>query len=263
MSSVLDHAIEYRLFFSLLGLFLFTALGLLFPYRKSKELKDPRRWFKNISFNFINAFIVVVFIPFTLIELSLNNPLTWFSFLSDYPMTHFLLGLLILDLVIYWQHRLFHKIDLLWRLHRFHHSDTEFDTTTGVRFHTLEVICSFFIKAFVVILFDLTPLTVLVFEIILNFSSSFNHSNIHFFSPVEKFLRWLVITPDLHRTHHSTKMSAMNSNFGFSISLWDRLFGSLNENKKENQLEMRIGLTQYRGEKDQSFIELLKQPFKN
>ncbi len=261
MDYLFDQPNHYRLFFSLFGLIFFLTMGLIFPYRKSKELSNPKRLFKNIGFSFVNAIFVVLIVPISLIEISLNHSLDWFSILKFNPIFHFLFGVILLDFTVYWQHRFFHKNSFLWRMHRFHHSDTEFDTTTGGRFHILEVLSSFLIKAFMVVIFGLSPMSIVVFEIILNFSSSFNHTNIHFNSSFERFLRLILITPDLHRTHHSTKSKSMNSNFGFSISLWDRIFGSLNEDKSENQQMMKVGLNHFRSSKEQTILALMAQPF--
>jgi len=253
----------YRLIFSIGGLFLFMTLGLVFPYRKSKELHRPERWFNNLAFTFGNALLVRLFIPLSLvqiIELESLKPYKLLDFQAMNPWLLFAFGLILLDLAIYWQHRLTHKIPLLWRLHRVHHSDIEFDTTTAGRFHTLEILFSFALKAVIAVIFNLSAASIIAFEILLNFSSLFNHTNIHFPDKIEKVLRWLLITPDLHRIHHSTYHKEMNSNFGFSISLWDRLFKSFQNKGLNPQDSMTIGLIKFRSDKDQTLWALLKQP---
>lgn len=249
-----------RFLFSFFGLFLFWSLSLLFPFRKMQKEMRWRRWSGNLFFILFNATIVKVVAPLTLIEISqrasfLNFTLPFWVKLS--------LGVLVLDLIIYWQHRLFHRIPLLWRLHRVHHSDVEMDTTTAGRFHTLEIIFSFAIKSFFVWVFPIPFQAVLIFEIVLNFSSLFNHSNFEFPHRVERWLQYLLITPHLHRIHHSTRGDEMSRNFGFSISLWDFLFKSLKKESRGNPRNMPIGLRQWRASEDQVLWRLLLNPFSN
>jgi sterol desaturase/sphingolipid hydroxylase (fatty acid hydroxylase superfamily) len=263
MNAFVASAEFYRAFFSLGGLAFFLTLGWIWAYRKNQGLYNKERWFNNLALTFGNGLLVYAIVPITLIELSLSEAFKKWSlinFHSDQFWLQFIFGMILLDLVIYWQHRLTHKIPLLWRLHRVHHSDIEFDTTTAGRFHTLEIFFSFIVKGAFVVLFDLNASTIVAFEILLNFSSLFNHTNIHFPSKVEKVLRWFVITPDLHRIHHSTYHNEMNRNFGFSISIWDRIFKSFKGQGREDQQEMIIGLRQFRSKKSQSLWGLIKQP---
>ena len=239
------------------------ALGWIWPYRKNTELRNTDRWFNNLALTFGNGLLIRLFVPLGLIhiiELESLQPFKLLNFSGANPWLHFAFGVVLLDLSIYWQHRLTHMIPLLWRLHRVHHSDVEFDTTTAGRFHTLEIFFSFVLKAIIAVVFDLSAASIIAFEILLNFSSLFNHTNIHFPDPMEKILRWIVITPDLHRIHHSTYHDEMNRNFGFSISLWDRLFKSLKNQGRHPQDTMKIGLKKFRSRKDQSLWALLKQP---
>ncbi len=264
MEAFVEGQYFYRVIFSLSGLFLFMTLGLVWPYRKNRELQKTDRWFNNLALTFGNGLIVRLFIPLSLIHIVEIESLQSFkllNFTGVNPWFHFAFGVILLDLAIYWQHRLTHMIPLLWRLHRVHHSDVEFDTTTAGRFHTLEIFFSFGLKAIIVVVFDLSAASILAFEILLNFSSLFNHTNIHFPEKIEKVLRWIVITPDLHRIHHSTYHDEMNHNFGFSISLWDRLFSSFKNQSRSPQDTMSIGLNRFRSQKEQTLWALLKQPF--
>jgi sterol desaturase/sphingolipid hydroxylase (fatty acid hydroxylase superfamily) len=172
-----------------------------------------------------------------------------------------LIAIILLDLAIYWQHRLFHTLPWLWRLHLVHHADPAFDTTTALRFHPLEIMVSMLIKLAVVALLGAPPLAVLLFEIILNATALFNHGNVSLPPAIESRLRWLLVTPDLHRVHHSIHSDEMNRNFGFNLSLWDRLFGSLAAQPRDGHGTMMIGLADFRGRRAQWLDRLLLQPF--
>jgi sterol desaturase/sphingolipid hydroxylase (fatty acid hydroxylase superfamily) len=171
------------------------------------------------------------------------------------------LTIILMDLAIYWQHRLFHTVPWLWRLHRVHHADPAFDTTTALRFHPLEIMVSMAIKLAVVAALGAPPLAVLLFEVILNATALFNHGNVSLPPALEQRLRWLLVTPDLHRVHHSVNGDEMNRNFGFNLSLWDRWFGSLAAQPRDGHDGMKIGLPDFRDSRAQWLDRLLLQPF--
>lgn len=171
--------------------------------------------------------------------------------------------LLVLDFAIYGQHIISHKWSLLWRLHQVHHSDTEFDATTAVRFHPLEIMLSMFYKVAWVYLLGADPFAVIVFEVILNASATFNHSNLNIPVRLDKVLRWLIVTPDMHRIHHSTVRREMDSNYGFSISLWDRLCLTYTPEPEHQQTSMIIGLSYLRSATQLRLLPLLILPFKS
>ena len=170
--------------------------------------------------------------------------------------------LLVLDVVIYAQHILAHKWMPLWRLHQVHHIDLGFDATTAVRFHPLEIIISLVIKVAVIYVLGANPLAVIAFEILLNGSATFNHSNIKIPVQVDKVLRWVIITPDMHRIHHSTVQQEMDSNYGFSVSWWDRLFKTYTSEPQKTQTEFDIGLSTFRKAEQVGFWQMLVLPFK-
>ncbi|WP_017668584.1 sterol desaturase family protein [Sandarakinorhabdus sp. AAP62] len=174
-----------------------------------------------------------------------------------------LLAIMLLDLAIYWQHRLFHLIPWLWRLHRVHHADPAFDTTTALRFHPLEIMVSMLIKLAVVAALGAPPLAVLLFEVILNATAMFNHGNVSLPAALEARLRLVLVTPDLHRVHHSVHGDELNRNFGFNLSLWDRLFGSLAAQPRDGHDRMTIGLKDFRDSRAQWLDRLLLQPFRS
>lgn len=150
--------------------------------------------------------------------------------------------ILILDFVIYFQHRLFHRYNWLWSLHKLHHADLDFDVSTGVRFHPLEIALSLLIKIFFVLLLGLPPLGVFIFEVILNATSLFTHTNMSLPKAFDLNLRRVFVTPDMHRIHHSVRKSEMNSNFGFNFTWWDLVFGTYKQQSEENPRTMKIGL---------------------
>ncbi|MCS6925868.1 MAG: sterol desaturase family protein [Candidatus Binatia bacterium] len=154
--------------------------------------------------------------------------------------------LLGLDFAVYLQHVMFHAVPALWRLHRVHHADLGFDATTGLRFHPLEIFLSLGLKVAVVIVLGAVPWAVVAFEVILNAASIFNHGNVTIPEYIDRWLRWVIVTPDMHRIHHSTQVVETNSNFGFSVSWWDRLCGTYRAHPAGGQLGMEIGLSDYR-----------------
>ena len=173
------------------------------------------------------------------------------------------LAILALDLAIYWQHRLFHRIPLLWRLHRVHHADTAFDVTLAVRFHPLEIALSMAIKFAVVAALGAPPLAVLLFEVALSAGSLFTHADLRLPPRLERALRWLVVTPYMHRIHHSVHRAETDSNFSFHLSLWDRLFGSYVDAPRDGHAGMAIGLHEFRAPADQTLPALLLNPFRD
>lgn len=170
------------------------------------------------------------------------------------------LAFLALDCLIYWQHRIFHQWPLAWRLHRMHHSDIEFDATTALRFHPLEIIVSLFIKIGAVLALGAPALAVVLFEIALNGVAMFNHANLRLPPALDRALRTFVVTPDMHRVHHSTHRREHDSNYGFNLPWWDWLFRSYTAQPHEGHEAMRIGLEAFRDDADQKLLPLLLQP---
>ena len=172
------------------------------------------------------------------------------------------LSVVVLDLVIYLQHVLFHAVPLLWRVHRMHHADLDFDVTTGLRFHPIEIVLSLVIKATVVAALGAPALGVLAFEVILNATSMFNHGNVRIPVRLERILRWLVVTPEMHRVHHSILVRETNSNFGFNLPWWDRLFGTYRDRPAAGHEGMTIGINAFRTPRDLWLDRMLLQPFR-
>lgn len=172
-----------------------------------------------------------------------------------------LLGVLLLDLAIYLQHVMFHKVSLLWRLHQVHHADLDLDATTGLRFHPIEILLSLLIKTAVVALLGISPWVVIIFEVLLNASSMFNHSNLRLPDGVERRLRWCIVTPDMHRIHHSVHRTETDSNYGFFLSIWDRMLGTYTRTPRDGHEAMVLGLDYCQQPEHLKLNKLLMMPF--
>ena len=173
------------------------------------------------------------------------------------------LAVVALDLAIYLQHVLFHAVPALWRLHRVHHADLEIDVTTGARFHPIEILVSMGVKLGVVAALGAPAVAVLIFEVLLNATSMFNHSNVRMPLRLDRVLRWVVVTPDMHRVHHSIAARETNSNFGFNLPWWDRLFGTYRDQPAAGHEAMTIGIEQFRAPAEQRLDRMLTQPFRD
>jgi sterol desaturase/sphingolipid hydroxylase (fatty acid hydroxylase superfamily)/rhodanese-related sulfurtransferase len=178
------------------------------------------------------------------------------------PLVAIVLAVIILDFVVYLQHMMFHAVPALWRLHRMHHTDLDFDVTTGARFHPIEIVLSMGLKLVVVSALGAPPVAVLIFEVLLNGTSMFNHGNIHIAPAIDRVLRWIVVTPDMHRIHHSDLPHETNSNFGFSLPWWDRLCGTYRDQPERGHRGMTIGIGQFRDGRELWLDRLLVQPFR-
>ena len=229
----------------------FTAMVLWEFFRPRRSLPYPRRqrWVTNLSLTFLNMAFVRITVGGAAYAAAVFTAeqgmglLHWTTLPSWAAVAVTLLGL---DFAIYLQHVMFHAVPALWRLHRVHHADLGFDATTGLRFHPIEIFLSLGYKMAVVVLLGAVPWAVVVFEVILNASSVFNHGNVTIPESIDRWLRWILVTPDMHRIHHSTRVLETNSNFGFSISWWDRLCGTYRAQPAHGQLGMEIGLSDYR-----------------
>lgn len=172
------------------------------------------------------------------------------------------LALIALDCLIYWQHRVFHAVPALWRLHRVHHSDTEFDVSTALRFHPAEILLSMLIKMAAVVALGAPVWAVITFEVLLNGTAMFNHANLRLPAEIDRALRRVVVTPDMHRVHHSVHREETDSNFGFNVPWWDWLFGSYRAQPANGHEAMQIGLERFRDAPDQTLARILAQPLK-
>jgi len=253
--------IRFGFFF---GILIIMALWEVVAPRRPLATSKPSRWVSNLGLVLIDSVLVRLIFPITLMGVAFIARQRGWGLLNQFQFGfwfHIILGVLILDLAIYVQHIMFHAVPLFWRLHMVHHSDMDYDVTTGIRFHPIEIILSMGIKMAVVLLIGPLPLSIPIFEILLNGTSMFNHGNIRYPLSIDKLLRLLVVTPEMHRVHHSTIRWETNCNFGFNFPWWDRLFGTYRPQPAKGHLEMTIGLDQYKDPKKLTFLWLIALPF--
>ncbi len=243
-----------------MGLILFSFLELFFQYR-NRTLSRRSRWPANFVMILIGGIVVKLLLPSGLVffsEIASRRGIGLFNLFQINFASELVISIILLDLLIYFQHVLTHKINFLWQFHRVHHADTDLDATSALRFHPLEIVGSVIYKAFWIMLFGFSYEAILIFEIILNFMAMFNHSNITLPSKLEKVLRVLFVTPQMHIIHHSIEKYESDRNYGFNLSLWDRIFKTY---KSRFESEGIIGQAYYRGQKEHQLWELLKLPW--
>lgn len=248
-----------------IGIFALMICWEYFRPRRKQTLTRFQRWPINLGLAFLNMAIMGVTIGTIAYLSAINATELSLGLLNQFAFPDWLdiiFTLLFLDFAIYFQHVISHKWKLLWRLHQIHHTDLEIDASTAVRFHPLEIMISMVYKVVCIYLIGADPVAVIAFEIILNGTATFNHSNVNIPIRIDKYLRWILITPDTHRIHHSTVQSETDSNYGFSISLWDRLFKTYVAEPHKTQTTIDIGLPQHRQQDELGFIQLLLLPFK-
>lgn len=244
----------------------FAAMAVweLLAPRRAQQTHRTSRWPSNIGIVVLNTALVRVAYPVTAVVLAGRLTSGASGALHGLPVPPWLavvLALVVLDLAIYLQHRLFHAVPMLWRLHRMHHADTEFDLTNGLRFHPFEIMLSMLFKFAVIAAIGAPPVAVLVFEIVLNATSIFNHANVRMPLWLDRLLRWIVVTPDMHRVHHSVLVRETNSNFGFNLPWWDRWLGTYRAQPQEGHLGMQIGLAEFRDRRWLRLDRMLRQPW--
>ncbi len=251
------------------------AFAMVFAAMAIWELAAPRRgltvgrwprWPSNLGILLVDIATVRVLVPSAAVGASLyaaGNGLGLINYLGLRLSVAALIGFLALDLVIYAQHVVFHKVPVLWRLHRMHHADLDIDVTTGVRFHPFEILISLFIKIAVILALGIPVVAVVLFEVVLNATSMFNHANVAIPAWLDRLLRLLIVTPDMHRVHHSVLRNETDSNFGFNLPWWDRLFGTYRAQPEAGHTGMTIGIPIFRDPRELRLDRLLTQPFRN
>lgn len=234
--------------------------------RRTQMVSRWLRWPNNLGLVVLNTVLLRFFVPTAAVGFALIAEEHSWGLFNNIELHYWMTvtaAVILLDLAIYLQHILFHIVPLLWRLHRMHHADLDFDVTTGTRFHPLEIILSMFIKLAVVVVLGPPAIAVLLFEVLLNATAIFNHANVKIPTITEHYLRFLVVTPDMHRVHHSIRQPETNSNFGFNLPWWDHLFGTYRAQPADGHEHMTIGLKQFRNPQDLRLDRLLIQPFLN
>lgn len=229
------------------------------------EMPRLIRWTNNLALVVIDAALVRLCFPVLAVGVAIWAEGRGWGLLNltDLPGAWAVIAaILLLDLATYGQHVLFHAVPALWRLHRMHHADLDVDATTGLRFHPAEILLSMAIRLVLVVLIGAPPIAVLVFEVLLNAAAIFNHANITLPPAVERRLRWVLVTPDMHRIHHSANPAETNANYGFAVPWWDRLLGTYVARAALGQTGMTIGLTQFRDRREAWLDRLLLQPLR-
>lgn len=247
-----------------LGIFAIMALWEVAAPRRALSFSRLLRWTNNLGIVALNTVVARLVFPTAAVGIALAAESAGWGLFNVISMPVWLavvLSVIILDLAIYLQHVLVHFVPILWRLHRMHHADLDYDVTTGARFHPIEIIISMGLKLMVVSAIGAPALAVLIFEVVLNGSAMFNHGNVKLPAGLDKALRLCIVTPDMHRVHHSVDPIETNSNYGFSLAIWDRLFGTYRDQPVGGHEGMTLGFEDFRDGKDLRLDQMLLQPF--
>ena len=261
---LLAHEPQVQLFFLFSILATMAAWEVAAP-RRRQEIPRLLRWSNNIAVVVVDTILVRLTFPIVAVGMALLADERGWGLLNIFTVPGwlaFVVSLLLLDLAIYLQHVMFHAVPAFWRLHRMHHADLEFDVTTGLRFHPIEILLSMALKLAIVVTLGPPAVAVLVFEVLLNGTALFNHSNIRIPLRLDRVLRLIVVTPDMHRVHHSIYPQETNSNFGFNLPWWDRLLGTYRAQPREGHEGMIIGIEQFRTPRDLWLDQMLIQPLR-
>ncbi len=249
-----------------LGVLVLMALWERLTPRRSQSIKRLLRWPNNLGLVVIDTVVVRLLFPVAAVGMAILAQTKGWGLLNIIPSPPWLgipAAVVLLDLTIYGQHVAFHAVPLLWRLHRMHHADLEFDVTTGLRFHPGEIVLSMMIKLAAVLVLGAPPLSVLVFEVLLNATSMFNHGNARLPPWLDRALRLVVVTPEMHRVHHSIDRQETDSNFGFNLPWWDRLFGTYRAQPALGHLRMTLGIDRFRDPRELWLHRMLWQPLRS
>ena len=245
---VMSHEVIIRLVF-FFGILLIMALWEFAAPRRRLTASKALRWINNIGIVFLDSFLVRIIFPAAAVGMAAFAQEHGWGLFNHFQVSYSLavaLSVVVMDFVIYLQHVIFHAIPIFWRIHRMHHADLDFDVTTGIRFHPFEIILSMLIKFGVVVVIGPPVLGVIIFEVLLNATSMFNHGNVRILRSLDRILRWIVVTPEMHRVHHSVAYYETNSNFGFNLPLWDRFLGTYRDQPRMGHEGMTIGLWNFR-----------------
>jgi sterol desaturase/sphingolipid hydroxylase (fatty acid hydroxylase superfamily) len=262
---LMGHEVPIRLSF-FFGVLVLIALWEILAPRRALTVSKTLRWANNLGLVFLNSFVLRLLFPAAAVGMAaFAAGKGWGIF--NYFQVPFAIAVVVsvvaMDFIIYLQHVLVHAVPVLWRLHRVHHADLDYDVTTGARFHPIEIILSMLIKFSTIIVLGPPLVAVVIFEVVLNAMAMFNHGNIRLPLGFDRVLRLFVVTPDMHRVHHSVEDDEANSNFGFNLSLWDRLFGTYRPQPRAGHEAMTIGIHNFRTPREVSWLPgILSLPFK-
>jgi len=261
---VMNNELPIRLGF-FFGIFGVMALWEIIAPRRSLYTSKAVRWTNNLGLIFFNSFVLRLLFPAAAVGMAffaIEQGWGLFNYIAAPFWAVVVASVLVMDFFIWLQHVMVHAVPVLWRLHRVHHADLDFDVTTGGRFHTLEILLSMLIKFAVILLLGPPVVAVVLFEVTLNATSLFNHANVRIPATLDRFLRLIVVTPDMHRVHHSIEDDETNSNFGFNLPWWDRLFGTYRAQPRAGHEAMTIGIRGFRDDKWCSWLPgVLAIPF--
>ena len=261
---VMDYEKPLRLGF-FIGIFAIMAIWEVLAPCRALTVSKLVRWGNNLGLVAINTVLLRWLFPAAAVGIAALAGEQHWGLLNYHPLPFWMsvvIAVLALDFVVYLQHVMVHAIPALWRLHRVHHADPDFDVTTGARFHPIEIVLSMLIKFAAIMVIGPPVVAVVIFEILLNGTAMFNHSNVSLPPTVDRVLRWFLVTPDMHRVHHSVYDDETNSNFGFNLPWWDRLFGTYRAQPREGQQGMTIGIHHYTDPKQVSWLPgMLALPF--
>ena len=259
------HEVTIRFGF-FLAIFAVMAVWELLAPRRALTVSKAVRWANNLGLVAFNTILLRLVFPAAAIGMAAFSAERDWGLLNHFDVAFWLavpVGVIAMDLVIWMQHVMVHAVPVLWRLHRVHHADPDYDLTTGARFHPIEMVLSMLIKFATIMLLGPPVLAVILFEVILNGMAMFNHGNVRLPTALDRALRWLIVTPDMHRVHHSVQDDEANSNFGFNLSCWDRMFGTYRAQPRGGHEGMIIGIHGYRQPRDVSWLPgLLVLPFR-
>jgi sterol desaturase/sphingolipid hydroxylase (fatty acid hydroxylase superfamily) len=261
---IISNEVPIRLAFFFGILAVMAAWEVLAP-KRALTVSKAIRWSNNLALVFLNSFILRLLFPAAAVGMAAFASEQGWGLLNYYSapaVVAIVVSVIVMDLVIYLQHVLVHAVPVLWRLHRVHHADLDYDVTTGARFHTVEIILSMLIKFATIVVLGPPVVAVVIFEVVLNATAMFNHGNVSLPGGLDRVLRWFVVTPDMHRVHHSVEDDEANSNFGFSLPWWDRLFGTYRAQPRAGHAGMTIGIHTYRSTRQASWLPgMLALPF--
>jgi len=248
------------------GMFIIMAIYEVVSPKRKLTTPKASRWFTNLSITFLNSLLLRWLFPVLAIGMAYIAEEKGLGILNKFEMPEYmsvLIAVLFLDFIIYAQHYAFHVLPHPWKLHMMHHTDMDLDVTSGARFYPIEIMLSMFIKVSIVMIIGAPPMAVLIFEVLLNATAMFNHSNVNIPVSIDRIVRLFVVTPDMHRVHHSVIIRETNSNYGFNFPWWDRMFGTYNDQPVKGHHGMTIGLPNFRKPKELVFPKLLKIPFQD
>lgn len=261
---ILQNEVIIRLSF-FFGVFAVMAVWEIVAPRRALTVSKWIRWTSNLGIVVLNSIILRLLFPAAAVGVAVFVSTQQWGLLHHYSIPLWLaipISIITLDFIVYLQHVMVHAVPVLWRLHRVHHADLDYDVTTGARFHPIEIVLSMLIKFATIAVLGPPVVAVVAFEVILNATAMFNHSNVRLPLALDKILRWFVVTPDMHRVHHSVEDDEANSNFGFNLPWWDRLFGTYRDQPRAGHEAMTIGIHKYRNPKQVSQLPgMLWLPF--